>query len=53
MKDKYFYRLDWDNATHNYCIKYHNTDKKEIISYERYKEFGGRDLKDRTRGYRR
>lgn len=53
MKDKYFYRLGWDNVTHNYCITYHNTDKKEIISYEKYKEFGGFDIKDRTRGYRK
>lgn len=53
MKDKYFYRLGWDNTTHNYCITYHSTDNKEIISYEKYKELGGYDLKDRTRGYRR
>ena len=52
MKDKYFYCLGWDWDTHNYVIKYHNSEKKEIISYERYKELGGYDWNDKTRGYR-
>lgn len=53
MKEKYFYRLRWDSDTHDYCIEYDNTDKKDIITYERYKELGGTDWKDKTKDYRR
>lgn len=53
MKDKYFYYLGWDNETHNYIIIYYGTNKKEIITYERYKELGGYDSKDKTRGYKK
>lgn len=52
MKDKYFYHLGWDNKTHNYIIQYYNTDKTETITYKEYKELGGCDSKDKTRGYR-
>ena len=53
MKDKYFYYLGWDNETHNYIIIYYGTNKKENITYERYKELGGYDSKDKTRGYKK
>lgn len=53
MKDKYFYRLYWRWDSLSYYIKYHNTNKKEPITFERYKELGGYDWKDKGEGYRR
>ena len=53
MKEKYFYHLGWDWNTHSYFVKYHGTDKIVTIDYDRYKELGGYDWKDQTKGYRR
>lgn len=53
MKDKYFYYLGFDYDTHSYFIKYYNNNQKEMIDYNRYKELGGYDWKDESRGYRK
>lgn len=52
MKGKYFYRLNWDDKTHNYYIEYYNNGKKEIINYEKYRELGGFDWEDRKKRYK-
>lgn len=52
IKEKYFYFLTFDWNTHDYCIIYNDTKKKEKITYEKYKELGGCDWKDKTRGYK-
>lgn len=53
MKGKYFYSLHWDHDAHNYYIQYYDTKKTEPISFERYRELGGLEWNDRTRGYRK
>lgn len=51
IKEKFLYYFIFDWNTHNYCIVYNDTKKKEIISYKKYKELGGCDWRDMTRGY--
>ena len=52
IKEKYFYSLHWDQNVHKYYIVYYGTNNKEFIDYKRYKELGGYDWKDETRGYK-
>lgn len=52
MKEKYFYYCTFDWDTHDYCIINNNTKEKQVINYEKYKELGGCDWRDRTRGYK-
>ena len=52
LKEKYFYYLGLDLNSHKYFICYYNTNKKEIIDFNKYKELGGLDWKDKTGGYK-